>query len=325
MKVSNPEDRLLFVRDRTLLAGDDGSLRRRAARGELHRLNHGVYSTRQDWLAWNNDEKYRARVFAVALSRRDDPVVSHYSAAAVWRLPIVGAWPVHVHLLTEKASGGRSHDAVRRHAVGFEHAAVTFVDGIRVTSAARTVVDVAATAPFMSAVAATDHALHTGLTTKKELAELLYMLGRFRGSARAARVVEFSTPLAESVAESASRVTMARCRFPEPELQKEFWGPNGEHAFVDFWFRGVKRIGEVDGRAKYEDPEFLRGRTPEKALWEEKRREDWLRRSCCDDFGRWDWGFSVSPRLLTQRLLETGVPQVPPNHPDAFRIRPLTE
>jgi hypothetical protein len=176
----------------------------------------------------------------------------------------------------------------------------------------------------MSAVAAADFALHAGMTTRSELADLLAARGRFRGSARAARVIDFATPLAESVAESASRVTMARCRFPQPELQKEFWGPNGEHAFVDYWFRGVSTIGEVDGRSKFEDPLFLRGRTPEQALWDEKQREDWLRLQS-RGFGRWDWTISVSPRRLTQRLLEMGVPQVAPTHPDAFRIRPLND
>lgn len=241
------------------------------------RVHHGVYATEQDWKGWHSDERYRARVFAVAQSRRTDAVLQGYSAAALWRLPIVGAWPSEVHLLTEKAGGGRSHDRIRRHTRGFEYSDVTTIDGLRVTGAARTVLDLAASAPFMTAVAATDFALNTGLTTPQELAELLAALGRYRGCARAARVVDFATPLAESVAESASRVTMARCRFPQPELQKEFWGPNGEHAFVDHWFHGVRTIGEVDGRSKYEDPVFLRGRSPEQALWDEKQREDWLR------------------------------------------------
>lgn len=324
MPPDNPEDRLLFVRERTLLVGDDAGLRRRAARGELLRVAHGAYVTKQDWDRWDTDEQYRARVFAVAHTRRSDVVLHGYSAAALWRLPIVGSWPAEVHLLTEKASGGRSHDRIRRHALGFEHAGLTTVDGVHVTGVTRTVLDLAATAPFLSAVAAADFALHNELTTTGDLSDLLDAMGRFRGSARAARVVEFATPLAESVAESASRVTMARCRFPRPELQKEFWGPNGEHAFVDHWFRGVNTIGEVDGRSKFEDPRFLRGRSPEQALWEEKQREDWLRLQS-DGFGRWDWSIAVSPRRLTQRLCEMGVPQVPPNHPDAFRIRPLDD
>lgn len=324
MQPSSPEDRLLFVRDRTLLIGDDSALRRRATRGELRRVHHGVYATEQDWSRWNSEERYRARVFGIGQSRRSDVVLQGYSAAALWRLPIIGAWPAEVHLLTEKAAGGRSHARIRRHAVGFEHAGITTIDGLHVTGAARTVIDLAAVAPFMTAVATADFALHTELTTRGELATLLQTMGRFRGSARAARVVDFSTPLAESVAESASRVTMARCRFPEPELQKEFWGPNGEHAFVDHWFRGVRTIGEVDGRSKFEDPRFLRGRSPEQALWDEKQREDWLRLQS-DGFGRWDWSIAVSPRRLTQRLLEMGVPQLPPNHPEAFRIRPLED
>jgi hypothetical protein len=225
MAQSNPEDRLLFVRDRALLVGDSSGLRRRAARGELVRVDHGVYATGQNWNEWDSDDRYRAHVFAVAQSRRSDVVLHGYSAAALWRLPIIGPWPAAVHLLTEKAGGGRSHDRIRRHALGFAHAQLTTIDGLRVTGEARTVIELAASAPFMSAVAAADFALHTGLTSRSELVELLEAMGRFRGSARAARVVDFATPLAESVAESASRVTMARCRFPQPELQKSSGGP----------------------------------------------------------------------------------------------------
>ncbi|WP_324277450.1 hypothetical protein [Blastococcus brunescens] len=44
---------------------------------------------------------------------------------------------------------------------------------------------------------------------------------------------------------------------------------------VDAWFDEAAIAVEFDGRAEHADP--WRGRTPERVLWEEKRREDELR------------------------------------------------
>jgi hypothetical protein len=46
-------------------------------------------------------------------------------------------------------------------------------------------------------------------------------------------------------------------------------------AVVDAWFDGAAVAVEFDGQVKYRDP--WRGRTPERVLWDEKRREDELR------------------------------------------------
>ena len=44
---------------------------------------------------------------------------------------------------------------------------------------------------------------------------------------------------------------------------------------VDAWFEDAAVAVEFDGRVKYTDP--WRGRSPERVLWDEKRREDELR------------------------------------------------
>jgi hypothetical protein len=62
---------------------------------------------------------------------------------------------------------------------------------------------------------------------------------------------------------------------PSPELQVEIRTAGRLVAVVDGWFDEPAVAVEFDGRIKYSDP--WRGRSPERVLWEEKRREDELR------------------------------------------------
>ncbi|TFB98398.1 hypothetical protein E3O59_07340 [Cryobacterium sp. MDB2-33-2] len=50
-------------------------------------------------------------------------------------------------------------------------------------------------------------------------------------------------------------------------------------------------MGEADGKIKYFDPVMRDGRTPEEVLWDEKRREDGVRRQV---HGFTRWGFSIA-------------------------------
>ena len=65
-------------------------------------------------------------------------------------------------------------------------------------------------------------------------------------------------------------------------------------------------IGEFDGDAKYTDPEFLRGRTPEQALLDEKLREDDLR-AAGHGMCRWRWATAMSVHSLQAHLRAAGI------------------
>jgi hypothetical protein len=60
-----------------------------------------------------------------------------------------------------------------------------------------------------------------------------------------------------------------------PELQVEIRTGGRLAGVVDAWFDDAAVAVEFDGRVKYTDP--WRERSPERVLWEEKRREDELR------------------------------------------------
>jgi len=297
----------------------------RARRREYIALFRGSHVRAEYWHTLDRHGQYRLRVTAAAAS---DPalrapgdtadqriVVSHESAAALWRLPSVGPWPTRVHALVPTARGGRSTAVFVRHAVGLPADLVT-IDGMLVTSLARTVVDLSRSAPFPHAVAVVDAALRrtkhpirglprTTMTADDLRAELATVPVRL-GTARAARVIDFANPLADRPGESLSRVSMHEAGIEPPELQVELRGRSGILYVVDFYWRRLRKIGEFDGRGKYSDPEFLRGRTPERALLDEKKREDDLR-AADNGMCRWGWEIAVSPSLLRAHLAAAGI------------------
>ena len=147
---------------------------------------------------------------------------------------------------------------------------------MQVTTAARTVVDLARTVGFESAVVTMDAALHAGLVTPDDLLELITWQLDWPGSRAAGRAVAFADGRAESVAESRGRVRMAEAELPRPDLQVNIHDEAGQ--FVgrgDMVLREQHTIGECDGRLKYRAA--TAGRRIEDVLWEEKRREDALR------------------------------------------------
>ena len=85
-------------------------------------------------------------------------------------------------------------------------------------------------------------------------------------------------------------------------LDSDFWFQSSLLAVAAFAFHVVLRL-----RAKYADPQFLRGRTPAEVVYDEKMREDDIR-PCVRTFGRWDWATARSPGRMASALRRLGVP-----------------
>jgi hypothetical protein len=165
---------------------------------------------------------------------------------------------------------------------------VHLADGTPVTSPARTVVDVARTAPFEVAVSVADAALRAGSVDTASLATALDQACGRPGAPAARRALAFADGGAESVGESRSRVALHRAGLPAPVLQHPVLDERGVLvARTDFAWRERGVVGEFDGLAKYG-----RGQRGERsagdAVVAEKVREDRVR-----DLGlrvvRWTW------------------------------------
>ena len=300
-----------LARDLTRLGRDSRDLSRGALRGQFVRLRRGVYLPSATWA--ESEQRALLRMRAVALSARRSPLFSHRSAATAWGIPFLTAGAPLAETLVAPARGGRSGRGIVRRCVDLDAVSIATVDGFRVTSVERTLIDLALTTSFASAVIALDFCLSTGdgtrapLTTLELVRSELDGLGIRRGLSRVLRTIDFADGRSESPNESLSRVRFLELGFPAPELQVEFMHHTGITDRVDFFWRDFGHIGETDGLVKYTDPRLRGGRSAEQVVVAEKLREDRLR-SQQPRFSRWTWRDAYAPERLRAILLAAGLP-----------------
>lgn len=99
------------------------------------------------------------RARAVKCHRCGGSALSYFAAAALWGIRILGRWPELVNVTIDRAAGGRSDGALRRHCVGLESTEIVVLDGLTVTSPAQTVVDLVRMLQFADAIVAASPAL----------------------------------------------------------------------------------------------------------------------------------------------------------------------
>lgn len=282
----------------------------RAARsGDEVRVAHGAYVRTRDWEGTTDRERCILRLSGFAGTRKRPPVFSHWSAASLHGLPLIGAIPDRIHVTVGRTGGGRSARGVVAHSTQVHVDDIVEVDGMRCTSLLRTVVDLAATAPTADAVVLADHALRTSLSgLKAELLEAWLRAQPMRGHRRSLDVIALADGRAESPLESVSRVNMQAARLAEPDLQTPFADGNGRIGFVDFAWPSARVIGEADGEAKYLDPALRGGRTADRVVLDEKIREDRLR-ALGWRVVRWRWSVARDAEALGALLTAAGVPR----------------
>jgi hypothetical protein len=307
--------RLVLAREFERLGGDRHTLARAHTSGRAVRLRRGVYTSAAEWADLDELDRYLLQVRAVGESRRERPVLSHWSAAAIWGIPVIGRWPAEVHRVIDRASGGRSKNGIIAHVTQMASVEVVEIDGLLVTSFIRTIVDLSAVSSPMSGVASADYALHRkrpGHVSKEQLLAEWEAAKPLKALARSLRILEFATHLADSPAESASRVNMHLAGFPEPRLQTPYFDVDGFIGEPDYDFEGYDHLGEVDGKFKYFKPEFLRGRDPGEVIYDEKIREDRFK-ALPKKVTRWDWAVCIDVSKMRARLLRDGLPVLDPH------------
>jgi len=305
---------LLYAHDMDEVVGSRHRLARDAVAGVLQRVSRGAYIDAAVWRGLRDRERYRRLVQAVAETRQSRPVFSFWSAAVVHGLPVVGAWPTVAHVSVGAANGGRSSGHIVRHVAPLAETDIVEVEGLLVTSVARTLIDMAGLPATLTAVAMADRALHierfgrTPPMTSREALEAAFAARLpFRTRARVRRVLDFAVEEADSVLESVSRFNMRVIGVPQPTLQHRFDDHLGLIGFSEFYWQDYKLVGESDGRIKYLDPAYRNGRTLERVLYDEKVRADRLG-SLGLRVSRWDWDTALSPEALRRHLAAEGLP-----------------
>lgn len=291
-------------------SGERNLLARAAGAGRLTRIVRGAYIDGEAAARRSADDRYRDRIHARQLVSARPLLFSHDSAASLWRIPRVSAWPARVHVLDARPH--RGSPGVFHH-VGMPEPIPDSIDGVLVTSLTRTLIDLARTASTADALVAMDAGLagiHFGGRTlvagRSEILSELDGVGSARGTRAARFVVDFADPNSGSPGETISRLSMARARLAVPVLQHPFSDAHGMMV-VDFWWPESGVIGEFDGAGKYLRSEGMGGRTAAEVVIDEKNREDRLRRQV-SRVVRWGWDVARSPAQLGALLRAAGVP-----------------
>jgi hypothetical protein len=271
-------------------------------RGDLSRLQRGSYLEGSTVVPLDPAARHGLVVSATVAGLRAPGIVSHQSAAVLHGLPVWGMRLGRVHILRPPPPRGTGSARLHLHVAHVPDDQVTQVHGVVVTDVTRTIVDVARTVSFESAVVMADWALRKRTTSRVALEECLARMGSIPGVRAAARVIAFADPLSESVGESRSRVLLHRLRLPKPDLQVRVLRHDGSRiGRCDFGWKDRRTLGEFDGRVKY--GRLLRpGQSPGDAVFEEKRREDELRDHRWQ-VARWTWDDLGHPRAVEQRIL----------------------
>ncbi|MBF4479349.1 Transcriptional regulator, AbiEi antitoxin, Type IV TA system [Rhodococcus rhodochrous J3] len=288
-----------FLLRSDLLAGGTTSdeIRQAVRSGRLRNITRGVYvdgGVDVDALTLHH-----ARVLARRGRTTPDAVVSHVSAAVLHGLPLwnVDLSPVHI---SRDRSSGRRTPTLHVHKCAYQPEEVCVVSGLRTTTVAQTVVDLARTLPADSAVIAGDAALRAHPDIAPLLLDALASSGMRHGIAAARRIVAFLDGRSESPGESLSRLRIRSAGLPAPKLQYELRTPSG--AFVarpDFLWDDEGVVGEFDGRSKYGSDEP--GATAE-TVHREKLREDAIR-ALGFEVVRWTWADLFRFEAVHARLL----------------------
>ena len=151
----------------------------------------------------------------------------------------------------------------------FEPEHVQDLDGLRVTTLARTAMDLARGCRLERALIPLDHALARGVPRGALVELAIYMKG-WPGSRVFKLALSMLDALAESSLESMARAIVWIEGIATPVSQFEVRGASRRRYRADFAWPSHRVILEIDGAEKYPTPE---------SIYAEKRREDDLRRA----------------------------------------------
>ncbi|MDP1877656.1 MAG: hypothetical protein Q8M17_08880 [Actinomycetota bacterium] len=189
------------------------------------------------------------RIQAVALASREDALFCGPSAAVLLGLPVpyrLQDGPVWV-MVPEGMPRPRRRD-VRARQADVVAAEISVAHGLRVTSPARTFVDLAPLLSLPDLVAVGDAAMRGWRVTPEELLEVIRRRVRYHGKVKARHAAPLLDPRAESPQESRLRMVIIGGGLPAPAVNLEVydeWG--GFIARCDLGYEDWKVAVEYDG------------------------------------------------------------------------------
>ena len=222
----------------------------RAAIGRLHRLHRGVYAVGHRVLA------RRGRWMAAVLACGPDAVLSHRDAAALMELRRDNRWEIDV----TAARSRHAHDGITLHRPRrLDPEDVTAIDGIPVTTLARTLLDLAAILRVEQLERVVEQAELCGRFDLRAVDRQLQRHPRRAGRRNLMSVIADMRPYIPMTRSELEREFVKTCRghgLPEPAMN--LWLEGHE---VDALFRDERIVVELDG-ADYHATTAARKRDP---------------------------------------------------------------
>ena len=193
------------------------------------------------------DEALRA--LAVGL----DGTVSHEDAALLWGMELA-ATPERRHVTVGRDRSRLSRPGATVHRSDLAGDDRVLRDGLLLTSALRTVLDLCRSLPLHEAVVVADSALRHELVSVEELTGALRDLPPGVGRGRIARVLRLIDPKSGSVLESLCRVLLSQAGLAPEETQLVIRGRAGLWiGRIDFAWPSAGLVVETDGFAYHAD------------------------------------------------------------------------
>ena len=208
----------------------------RVKKRRLRRLFRGVYGVGPISVP---HQRHAAAVLACG----ETAVLSHRSAAAVWKLlpHRPGDVPVEVSIQRGYRSPGSVVRVYQTSALSADER--TVLEGIPITTPARTLLDIASTVTIGKLEAALARASRRGFTGAEEVWELLNRYPRRRGAPRLRELLAHGNGApTRSEAEARFLTLVRRAQLPRPHVNVAVEGYE-----VDFLWRRQRFVVEIDG------------------------------------------------------------------------------
>jgi very-short-patch-repair endonuclease len=206
----------------------DGGISARVRRGTLHRRHHGVYAVGHPILG------ARGHWMAAVLACGPTAVLSHAAAGALWDLRRSDTATVDVTV--PGAGGRRRRKGIRVHRARSLDGQTTTEHGIRVTTPARTILDLAATLDRRGIERLLDRAEDLRLGDVLPLDALARARTGHRGAHRLLAALDRHAPGTTLTKSDLEELFLALCReagLPEPRVNDDVEGFEADFVFAD--------------------------------------------------------------------------------------------
>ncbi len=225
---------------------------RRLSTGAWRQLRRGIYCTTSTYDGADPRGRHELEVTAVVLSRPDDVLVSHLSAACLlgWPRPLEG-WG-RVTVTAEPGTVARTWPGLVVQAATLRPIDRTSRGGVPLTSPARTLADVLRHVAPAQAVAIADHALRTRAVRYDEVDEVLHWQSDWPYAARGVSSLQLADPRRETWLESWSFVSLLPHGVPLPVPQVDVLDAQGRFVARLDGLWDLATGAEADGRIKYD-------------------------------------------------------------------------